>query len=89
MSTKLTGTVTVHGSKPARTAVVEVHNASDDVVDQVQVDDDGRYTYHLSRGEWSLRVWDSHGHRGAAQVTIGDEDEKTLNLDLEEPEGGH
>jgi hypothetical protein len=89
MSTKLTGVVTVHGSKPARTAVVEVHNESGDVVDQVRVDDDGRYVYYLSPGEWTLRVWDQHGHRGRKDVTISSEDEKTADLDLEEPEGGH
>ncbi len=89
MSTKLNGTVTVHGSKPATTAVVEVHNASGDVVDQVQVNDEGRYVYHLSPGDWTLRAWDEHGHRGGAQVRIGDEAEKTVDLDLEEPEGGH
>jgi hypothetical protein len=90
VSTKLSGKVTVHGSKPAKTAVVEVSNSDGDVVDQVQVGDDGSYTYHLSSGVWSLRVWDSHGHRGSALVTISDEDEeKAQNFDLEEPEGGH
>ena len=33
---RLTGAVTVHGSKPATTAVVELHNSTDDVVrDQI------------------------------------------------------
>ena len=89
MTTKLTGVVTVHGSKPTRTAVVELHNSAGDVVDQVQVDDEGRYVYHLSPGEWTLRVWDEHGHRGQKVVTISDEAEKVADLDLEEPEGGH
>jgi hypothetical protein len=89
MSTTLTGAVTVHGSKPARTACVELHNGTGDVVDQVQVGEDGRYVFHLSPGEWTLRVWDEHGHRGRASVTITDEDEKVADLDLEEPEGGH
>jgi hypothetical protein len=78
----------MHGSKPARTATVELHNASGDVVDQVQTDDDGRFTYHLVAGEWSVRVWDEHGHRGRAEFELSDEDHE-LNLDLEEPEGGH
>jgi hypothetical protein len=89
MSTKLNGTITVHGSKPSTTAVVELHNADGDVVDQVQVDDRGRYTYNLSPGTWGLRVWDAHGHRGGRQVDIEDEEEKVLDIDLEEPEGGH
>ena len=52
----LSGRITLHGSKPARTATVELHNASGDVVDQVQTDDDGRFTFHLVAGVWSARV---------------------------------
>lgn len=89
MSTKLSGTITVHGSKPATSAVVELHNAAGDVVDQVQVDDQGRYAYHLSPGTWGLRVWDAHGHRGGRQVEITDEGERDLDIDLQEPAGGH
>ena len=85
---RLTGRITVHGSKPARTATVELHNAPGDVVDQVQTDDDGRFTFHLVAGKWSARVWDEHGHRGRAEFELFDEDHE-LNLDLEEPEGGH
>ncbi|MFP5298862.1 MAG: carboxypeptidase-like regulatory domain-containing protein [Actinomycetota bacterium] len=87
--TKLTGTVTVHGDTPARTATVELHNASGDVVDQVMVDGDGRYAYHLAPGTWHLNVWDAHGHRGKAEVTLAEGENKELNIDLEEPEGGH
>ncbi|MGH2820465.1 MAG: carboxypeptidase regulatory-like domain-containing protein [Actinomycetota bacterium] len=91
MSTaKLTGRITVHGGdKPARTAVVELHNAAGDVVDQVMVDDEGRYVYHLSSGTWTLAVWDEHGHRGRADVTIAEGEDKSLDVDLDEPEGGH
>lgn len=87
--TKLTGRVTVHGDHPATSAVVEVHNSAGDVVDQVQVDSDGRYTYHLSAGTWALNVWDAHGHRGKAEVSLADGEEKNFDIDLEEPEGGH
>jgi hypothetical protein len=87
--TKLMGRITVHGDKPATSAVVELHNPTGDVVDQVQVDADGRYAYHLAAGEWSLNIWDAHGHRGEGQVTLADGDEKTFDVDLKEPEGGH
>jgi hypothetical protein len=87
--TKLSGTVTVHGDKLARNATVELHNAAGDVLDQVQVDDLGTYTYHLIEGNWKLVVWDTHGHRGAADVHVGRGEDKRLDLDLDEPEGGH
>ncbi len=80
---KLTGTVTVHGGEPAKSAVVEVLNPSGDVLDQVQVDHGGRYLYHLRSGLWTLRVWDAHGHRGRAEVQLGDTD-KVFDLDLDE-----
>jgi hypothetical protein len=84
---KLTGRITVH-DQPAANAVVEIHNSQGDIIDQVQVDGDGRYTYHLTEGEWTLNVWDAHGHRGKTAVTLGAED-KSVDLNLEEPEGGH
>jgi Carboxypeptidase regulatory-like domain len=85
---KLTGKVTVHGSA-AHAATVELHNSSGDVVDQVVVDDDGRYTYHLSPGSWSLRLWDAHGHTGRSEFTLSEGEEKVLDLELSEPPEGH
>ena len=85
---KLSGRVTVHGDHPAKQATVEVHNSSGDVVDQVVVDDNGNFQYHLAPGTWKLNVYDAHGHRGTSDVTLGDDDQ-TVNLDLHEPEGGH
>lgn len=85
---KVTGRVTVHGDAPATTAVVEVHNSQGDVVDQVQVDADGGYTYHLSNGIWTFNVWDAHGHRGRREVSLGDDDQN-IDVNLDEPEGGH
>ncbi|MDQ3783578.1 MAG: carboxypeptidase-like regulatory domain-containing protein [Actinomycetota bacterium] len=79
----LTGTITVHGREPAESAVVEVLNASGDVLDQVQVDHGGRYRYHLGAGMWTLRVWDAQGHRGRAEVQLGEED-KVFDLDLDD-----
>jgi Cys-tRNA synthase (O-phospho-L-seryl-tRNA:Cys-tRNA synthase) len=87
--TTLTGRVTVHGSHPATSATVELHNSSGDVVDQVMVDSDGRYTYHLAAGTWTLNIWDVHGHRGKAEVSLQDGEDRTVDVDLEEPEGGH
>jgi hypothetical protein len=86
---KLTGRVTVHGGEhAAHTATVEVINETGDVVDQVVADDDGNYQYHLAQGNWTLNVYDPHGHRGRQTVHIGDEDVKA-DVDLDEPEGGH
>ena len=69
---------------------MELHNSHGDVLDQVQVDDQGAYIYHLVPGRWQLNIWDAHGHRGTAAVSIeeGDED-KVLDVGLDEPEGSH
>lgn len=88
-STRLSGDITVHGGKPATTAVVELHNADGDVVDQVRVDDNGFYRYYVSPGKWSLKVWDGHGHSAHAEVTIAEGEQKVFDLDLDEPAGGH
>lgn len=85
---KLSGKVTVHGGDTATGAVVELHNSQGDTVDQVQVDDQGRFTYHLSEGTWTLHAWDAHGHRATGEVTLGGDD-ATHDLNLGEPEGGH
>jgi hypothetical protein len=88
--TKLLGRVTLHGGeKVAETAVVELHNSGGDVIDQVAVDADGRFTYHLAEGTWTLNIWDAHGHRGKVDVALAADEEKTIEVDLEEPEGGH
>lgn len=87
--TRLVGRVTVHGDKPAKTATVELHNSSGDVVDQVMVDDNGRFTYHLAPGTWKLNIWDAHGHRGASSVALEEGEDMDIEIDLEEPEGGH
>lgn len=79
----LAGTVTVPGGDPSTDAVVEVLNSSGDVLDQVQVDQGGRYRYHLGEGTWVLRAWDAHGHRGRAEVRLGYTD-KVFDLDLDE-----
>ena len=84
----VSGRITVHGDKPARNATVELHNSTGDHISQVVVDEDGTYRFHLAAGTWRLNVYDAHGHRGQAEFTLQDDDEK-LDLDLGEPEGGH
>jgi hypothetical protein len=81
------GSITVHG-EVARNATVELHNATGDHITQTVVDDSGSYRFHLTPGKWRLRVYDPHGHRGSAEVELGAEDER-VDLDLDEPEGGH
>ncbi|MDP9068285.1 MAG: carboxypeptidase-like regulatory domain-containing protein [Actinomycetota bacterium] len=85
---KLSGRVSVHGSGPAKLATVEVHNATGDHVTQVVVDDEGNYQFHLVEGTWHLNIYDPHGHRGRVEVDLGADDQK-VDVDLDEPEGGH
>ena len=73
----LRGQITANG-EPAASAVVELHNSQGDVLDQVQVDDQGAYIYHLVPGSWALNVWDAHGHRGTAKVEIDEGDDDTI-----------
>jgi hypothetical protein len=82
------GSVTVHGGDVARNATVELHNVSGDHITQTVVDDSGSYRFHLAPGKWRLKAYDPHGHRGSAEVELGTED-KRVDLDLDEPEGGH
>ena len=82
----LRGQVTAHG-EAALSAVVELHNSEGDVLDQVQVDGEGGYIYHLVPGRWQLNAWDAHGHRGTAQVEINEGDEDSVvDLELSEAE---
>lgn len=81
--TAVEGTVKV-GGIPARIATVELLNRTGDVVDQVLVDDHGHYRYHLAPGEWALRAYDERGHRASATVSLGEGEDRTLDLDLEE-----
>jgi hypothetical protein len=66
----LSGTVLLADGKPATNAVVELHNSGGDVVDQTQVDQRGRYGFHVCPESWRVVGWDAQGNRwrGAAQV---------------------
>ncbi len=81
MRSKVSGKVLVHDA-PAHGATVELHNSSGDVVTQVMVGDDGGYAFHVSEGSWSLNAWDAHGHRGSAPVTLGEGEEKNVDVVL-------
>ena len=85
---KLSGTVTTPDGAISPEAVVELHNSSNDTLDQVVVDDDGRYTYHLVEGTWVLRAWDAHGRRASVTVTLATGEDQDLDIELVEPEGG-
>lgn len=88
--TTLSGRVTVHGgAKAATTATVELRNQAGDTIDQIRVDDDGRYHYHLAAGSWHLNVYDAHGHSAHREVVLGDGEDVNFDIDLDEPEGGH
>jgi hypothetical protein len=80
--TTLSGRVTLPDNQPARTAVVELHNATGDVVDQVQVDDNGVYRYHVSAADWRVRAWDAHGHAARAETTVAEGEDKKLDIEL-------
>ena len=81
MRSKVSGKVLVHDA-PARGATVELHNSSGDVVTQIAVDDDGSYAFHVSEGNWSLNAYDPHGHRGSTPVTLGEGEEKNVDVVL-------
>jgi protocatechuate 3,4-dioxygenase beta subunit len=82
--TKLSGRITDESGTSVADAVVEIRNSAGDIVDSVQVDSEGTYTYHLSSGSWTLNVWDPHGRRGRAQVRIGDTDgDQTADITIE------
>jgi carboxypeptidase family protein len=85
--TTLSGRITVQGGMPATDAVVELHNATGDVMDQVRVNDDGRYRFYVGPGIWSLTIWDPYGHRGVGEANVLEGDDETLDIDLKEPRG--
>jgi hypothetical protein len=79
--TTISGQVTCDETTAAY-AVVELHNATDDVLTQVVVDKDGRYRFYVTGGIWRLRVWDPHGRRATAQATVSSGEDRTLDVRL-------
>jgi hypothetical protein len=88
MATTISGKITVHGDA-ATSATVELHNETGDVVTQSQVDQEGRYMFHVKEGRWAINAWDAYGHTGRSDTTLSEGDNGNLDLELEEPEGGH
>jgi protocatechuate 3,4-dioxygenase beta subunit len=84
--TKLSGRVTDENGNAVSDAVVEIRNSPGDIVDSVQVNTDGEYTYHLSDGSWTLNVWDTRGRRGRAEVDLINAEEARSDITIE-PEG--
>ena len=82
MATRISGKVTGDGGTPVHDAVVELYNATDDVVTQVTVDEQGRYRFHVAEGLWCLRVWDPHGHRGQGQANVSSGEDRHLDVRL-------
>ena len=78
---RLSGRV-VTGGAAVTTAVVELRNGAGDVVDQIQVNDAGEFTYHLSSGTWRLHAGDNEGRRGRAEFSVSEGESKTIDLDL-------
>ena len=76
------GRVMIEGGETAIDGVLELHNAAGDVVDQVVVDDSGRYRFHVSEGKWVLKLWDPNGRRGAAEALVAADEDLNLNVSL-------
>jgi hypothetical protein len=81
----LRGAVTRGSGNVAPDATVEIHNAAGDVVDQVQVDAQGRFEFHVTPGSWGLRAWDPHGRRARSPAEVAEREvEVELRLEPEE-----
>ena len=83
MSTTISGRVSVQG-ETSLDATVELHNSTGDIVTQSQVDEEGRYIFHLAPGRWAVNGYDTKGHRGRGDFELEDGDHKVLDLDLTE-----
>jgi hypothetical protein len=82
MATTIYGRVTVEQGRAAN-AVVELHNATDDVLTQIAVDEDGGYRFYVTEGIWRLVAWDPHGHRGRAEARVTTGENRRLDVHLE------
>jgi Protein of unknown function (DUF1416) len=62
---------------PIGAITVELINPTGDIVDQVQVDAEGRFLLHVSSGTWKLNAYGPQGQRGEASVEIDSDDVST------------
>lgn len=79
---RVSGRVLAEGA-PVKIGTVELHNQTDDILDTILVDHEGRYAFHLSPGRWSLRAWDVQGRRGEATVTLKSGTDAAVDITLE------
>jgi hypothetical protein len=49
-------------------------NATGDIVDQVQVNEEGGFVLNVSPGSWKVRGYDPQGQRGETTVSITQDD---------------
>jgi len=75
----INGRVLADGS-PVKIGTVELHNQTNDIMDTILVDQDGRYSFHLSPGKWTLCAWDVEGRRG--EVTVDLKSGRTAAVDI-------
>ena len=78
----VSGQVTSKG-EPVKIGSVELHNATDDIVDTVLVDGEGKYAFHLSPGTWRLCAWDVNGCRGDVTVELRSGADRNVDIQLE------
>jgi uncharacterized protein YfaS (alpha-2-macroglobulin family) len=72
----ISGHVSGERATPVGGITVELINSAGDIVDQVQVDDDGRFKLHVSPGTWKLSAYDPGGRRVEATTEVADEEAK-------------
>lgn len=79
---RLSGRVLADGA-PVKIGTVELHNETDDIVDSILVDEEGRYSFHLRPGRWTLRAWDVQGRRGEETVALEPGADVAVDIKLE------
>jgi hypothetical protein len=78
----LSGRVLAEGVA-VKIGTVELHNPTDDIMETILVDPDGRYGFNLTPGKWKLRAWDVHGRRGEVTVNLKSGADAAVDIKLE------
>jgi hypothetical protein len=78
----INGRVMADGA-PVKIGSVELHNQTDDILDTVLVDDEGRYSFNLSPGTWRLCAWDVQGRHGEITVALKSGKSAAVDIKLE------